>query len=222
MAQLTMTGLWPQNFWLGTHPSSGSVHDASLSREPGWVRSCLPSDERHVGFWMESDSCPPLEHLFAKICFSVISSILSFFFFFLLEKIQSIQKLYIALLVFAIKGRLPLIQGHSKLHSCLVFSTGAVPCSRVFFVFGFTLSAVPCSSSYPSSSLTGVKYFINWTLPNIFYSPVTEDFIYFVTNNAIICGSPHSFYLSVGIFSLCRFPFLNYLVTVFSQIYFFI
>lgn len=81
-----MTGLWPQNFWLGTHPSSGSVHDASLSKEPGWVRSCLPSDERHVGFWMESDSRPPLEHLFAKICFSVISSILSFFFCFSFRK----------------------------------------------------------------------------------------------------------------------------------------
>lgn len=78
----SMIELWPQNFWLGIHPSSGSVHDASLSREPGWLRSCLPSDERHVGFWTQSDACPPPEHLFAKACFSVISSILSFFFSF--------------------------------------------------------------------------------------------------------------------------------------------
>lgn len=74
-------GLWSQILWLGNYPSSsGSVHAAFLSREPGWLRSCLPSDERHVGFWMQSDARPALEHLFAKTCFSVISSILRVFF----------------------------------------------------------------------------------------------------------------------------------------------
>ena len=134
-------GLWSQILWLGNYPSSsGSVHAAFLSREPGWLRSCLPSDERHVGFWMQSDARPALEHLFAKTCFSVISSILRVFFCFLLEKVQSIQKLYIALLVFPVKGRLPLIQWHRTWRSCLVFSTGAVQSSRVLSVFGFRCS----------------------------------------------------------------------------------
>ena len=150
-----MTGLWPQNFWLGTHPSSsGSVHDTSLSREPGWVRSCLPSDERHAGFWMESDSCPPPEHLFAKPCFSVISPILHFFFFFCFSFRKGTANIEALSCVtgFCKKRQTAPNSGMQWLHSCLVFSTGAVLCSRVLFLFGFTLSAVSWSS-YPSSSL---------------------------------------------------------------------
>lgn len=100
---------------------------------PKWWKTC---------WFLDAVRCMPRSGTFIckDLFFSNFFHFEGFFFCFLLEKVQSIQKLYIALLVFPVKGRLPLIQWHCTWHSCLVFSTGAVQSSRVLSVFGFRCS----------------------------------------------------------------------------------